>query len=149
MLSVIKSFYLASLLLTSSSIAVNEEVVKPRINVERIETDYLNLKYQWGGNGPYRYDCSGFVQKVYRDIGIDLPRTSYTMVKKGIRVSKKNLQVGDLIFLKSKKTGKVNHVAIVVGKNKIIHAAKGPGKIVVTPLSRYNSTYYTARRILT
>ena len=120
--------------------------------MDEVKRDYLGKKYVWAATGPKAYDCSGFLQEVFYFNGIDLPRTSYEMVKVGKRVKKKNLREGDLIFLKSKKTNKVNHVAMIYStKGKrvmIIHASKSFGKIVITPLSWYNSTYYSARRML-
>jgi peptidoglycan DL-endopeptidase CwlO len=47
------------------------------------ETHATGRPYQWGGTGPYSYDCSGLVQAAFRAEGIDLPRTTYEMLASG------------------------------------------------------------------
>ncbi|MEN2257272.1 C40 family peptidase [Paraclostridium benzoelyticum] len=67
--------------------------------VELIESKVGN-KYVWGATGPNSFDCSGLVQYVYKNaLGKDIPRTSYEQSKFGKAVDKKDLQVGDLVFL--------------------------------------------------
>lgn len=78
--------------------------------------------YVWGGtsltNGA---DCSGFVQTIYKDFGISIPRTASKQALVGTEINIKDIKPGDLVFYSSGGT-KVTHVALYIGNNKIIHA---------------------------
>jgi hypothetical protein len=82
----------------------------------------LEIPYLWGGKNALGYDCSGFVQTVYKTFGIKLPRDSGQQVKLGEDISLSNAIVGDLAFFH--ENGKIVHVGIIIEGNKIIHASK-------------------------
>ncbi|PYI54824.1 C40 family peptidase [Paenibacillus flagellatus] len=117
------------------------------------------LKYK---GTPYRFgapagrtdvfDCSSFVQYLYKKQGVSLPRVSRDQAKKGSYVSKSNLRKGDLLFFWTSKSGrgKVGHVAIYMGNGKMLHTyKKGIGVTVSSVNSSYwKSHYITARRVL-
>ena len=48
-----------------------------------IATQQLGKSYVWGATGPNSFDCSGLVQYVYKQIGINLPRTTYQQEYQG------------------------------------------------------------------
>ncbi|MCR1975750.1 NlpC/P60 family protein [Clostridium sporogenes] len=78
---------------------------------------FQGVPYVWGGTSPSGFDCSGFVQYVYRNAaGIELPRDTYGQIGAGPRVSQDQLQPGDLVF---PHTG---HVGIYIGGGQMIHA---------------------------
>ena len=52
----------------------------------------------WGGTTPSGFDCSGLVQYVYAQIGVNISRTTYTQVNEGRYVSRDELVLGDLVF---------------------------------------------------
>ena len=87
---------------------------------------YLGLKYVWGGTSlSTGADCSGFCWAIYKKCGVDisgLQRTSYGMASQslGRTVSVSEAQPGDLVFY-GDSYGNVNHVAIYIGNNTIIH----------------------------
>jgi len=81
--------------------------------------------YVWGGNSPGSFDCSGLVQYVYSQLGINLPRTSENQAKVGTPVaSLSNAQPGDLLFFAgSDGTARApGHVGIYVGNGEMIDA---------------------------
>lgn len=88
---------------------------------------YLGVPYVWGGTDPATgLDCSGLVQKVYSELGYDLPRVSYQQAEAGRPVaSLADAQPGDILAFNSP----VNHVGIYIGDNQMIHAPR-PGKDV-------------------
>ncbi len=93
---------------------------------------YLGVPYVWGGTDPATgLDCSGLVQKVYSELGYDLPRVSYQQAKAGRAVeSLAQAQPGDVLAFGSP----VHHVAIYIGDNQMIEAPR-PGKDVqVSPV---------------
>ncbi|SKA88830.1 NlpC/P60 family protein [Clostridium sp. USBA 49] len=101
--------------------------------------------YVWGGTTPAGFDCSGFVQYVYRRFGVNLPRVAADQATVGVSVSRNELQPGDLVFFK--KSGRpVHHVGIYVGNGCYIHAPQTGDVIKVSDLSS-RSDYYTAKRV--
>lgn len=79
----------------------------------------LGTPYQWGGNGPGTYDCSGFTVACYKTVGVKLPRTAAAQQVTGHAVSGVALAApGDLIFYGFP----AHHVAIYLGGQQIIHA---------------------------
>jgi len=79
-------------------------------------------------------DCSGFTQSIYKHYGKSLPRTVLAQSKVGTRVSFSNLQLGDLVFY-SNGGRKPTHVAIYIGKGKIIHASNPKSGIKISPVN--------------
>lgn len=84
---------------------------------------YIGTPYVYGGESPGGFDCSGFVQYVFRQIGHSLPRTASAQQRSTYRVS--NPRPGDLVFFGNP----AYHVGIYVGNGKIISARK-PGTVV-------------------
>lgn len=98
----------------------------------------IGKKYKWGGNGPYKYDCSGFTKEVFRRNGIYIPRNSWNQAKMGMKVSNtRYLRKGDLVFFSSKKNKKVDHVGIYIGHGKFIHASRFHHRIVISNFREY------------
>ena len=101
---------------------------------------HLGVPYQWGGNGPSTFDCSGLTKYVYGQFGITLPRVAEDQASSGTAVSRENLQPGDLVFWGSP----AYHVGIYIGNNQYIHAPQDNEVVKISTLS----TYTSARRIL-
>jgi cell wall-associated NlpC family hydrolase len=103
---------------------------------------HLGTPYIYGGNTPKGFDCSGFVQYVYRNKGVQLPRVSRDQAKVGVNVSPQKAQKGDLIFFGDNKNS-ISHVG-VINSNKnghihMIHASSSEG-ITITNIN--NSSYW-------
>ena len=79
-------------------------------------TKYIGIPYVWGGTDLSKgVDCSGFVQSVYKNNGIDIPRTAneqYVSNKGKKIVSTDSLNAGDLIFFDFTGEGKATHMHI-------------------------------------
>lgn len=97
------------------------------------------------------YDCSSLVQRLYREIGIDLPATAAAQGKycydNAMIINKKELKPGDLIFYSYEENGEfrnISHVAIYVGNGKMVHAAN-PGRGVVLDELRTNRVVFYGR----
>lgn len=104
-------------------------------------TQFVGNPYVWGGtsltNGA---DCSGFVQSVYSNFGVSLPRTSYEQQNAGREVSYSEAQAGDLICYGG-------HVAIYMGNGKIVHASNSRDGIKVSDNAAYR-TILSVRRLI-
>lgn len=98
-------------------------------------SEYLGIPYRWGGTDPATgLDCSGFVQRVFGDLGVELPRVSRDQARVGTEVaSLAEARPGDLIAF-GRPT--VNHIAIYVGDGKIMHAPRTGEVVSVTPIRR-------------
>lgn len=109
---------------------------------------FVGNRYVWGGDDSLTggVDCSGFTMLVYRAFGYTIPRVSRDQaVNAGRRVDVSDRQPGDLIFY-TNSSGTVNHVALYIGNNKIVHAANSREGIKV---SQYNyREVYRIRRIV-
>ena len=110
---------------------------------------YIGVPYLWAGSTPSGFDCSGFVQYVFKAHGVSLNRTCETQYQHGTFVSKSNLKPGDLVFFQNTYKSGISHVGIYIGNNQFIHASSSKG-VVISDLtsSYYVSHYYGARRIL-
>lgn len=102
---------------------------------------WLGTPYKYGGNDRSGVDCSGLVLQVYlRALDISLPRNSRAQKDYCTSASLGSLTPGDLVFFATgKQKGRVSHVGIFVGDNKMIHASTSKG-VIVTDLSQ---DYYT------
>lgn len=110
--------------------------------------DYLGVPYVWGGTSPKGFDCSGFTQYVYKQLGITLNRTAAQQLKNGTSVT--NLQTGDLVFFTNTyaTSAAASHVGIYIGNNQFIHAANGGVKITSLDHEYYAPRYIGARRVV-
>ncbi|MFC8346178.1 NlpC/P60 family protein [Streptomyces sp. NPDC057280] len=90
----------------------------------------LGSPYVWGATGPDAFDCSGLTQAAYRSAGISLPRTTYAQIDAGRRVSRSELQPGDLVFFYSA----ISHVGIYIGNGQMIHAPNPTAPVRIAPI---------------
>ncbi len=88
-------------------------------NVVQIAKKYLGTPYKFGGNDPnIGIDCSRFVQLVFSQVGITLPRTTYLQYQEGQSVSINDLQPGDVIFTRMTPQGP-EHEGLYIGNNTV------------------------------
>ena len=110
-------------------------------SVVNYATQFVGNPYVWGGtsltNGA---DCSGFVQSVYANFGVSLPRTSYEQQNAGTEVSYADAQPGDLICYGG-------HVAIYMGNGQIVHASNSVDGIKISDNAAYR-TIVSVRRLV-
>lgn len=110
---------------------------------------YLGKKYVYGGETPgVGFDCSGFVQYVFSQHRISLPRTSREQARAGraLPPGVSGLLPGDLMLFSSKGRG-VDHVAIYAGENRILHSSAGAGGVVYDDLATARGKWYLARLV--
>lgn len=100
------------------------DITKPsKLDIVNFSQMFLGLPYTWGGRSSFGYDCSGFVQMLYSQIDIDLPRDSKIQIldNRFKIVAIDDLQPGDLIFF-GKSEQQIRHVGMSIGNGKFIHA---------------------------
>jgi peptidoglycan DL-endopeptidase CwlO len=91
----------------------------------------LGKPYVWAADGPNSFDCSGLTMWAYKQVGISLPHYSREQINCGKRVSKSNLQPGDLVFFGSP----IHHVGMYVGGGDFIEAPYSGCDVRITKLS--------------
>ena len=88
--------------------------------------------YQFGAGGPNAFDCSGLTSYAWRAAGVDITRTSRSQWQATTRVSRGELQPGDLVFYSRDGTpGGIGHVSMYIGGGQIVEASR-PGVPVRT-----------------
>ena len=131
-----------------------EELADSLISIART---YIGTPYRLGAEGPKAYDCSSFVRQVYSEIGIEIPRYTWTQIHAGREISNiQELQRGDLVFFGKKKGVRdIGHIGIVVDVDLLhsnytfIHCGTSAG----VTIAQYSHPYFlmryiTSRRIL-
>lgn len=104
---------------------------------------FLGTRYRFGGNTRSGLDCSAFVQKVFRELDVALPRSAREQFEVGNQVPQGDLQKGDLVFFRTYASFP-SHVGIYLGNNRMIHASSRDRRVVISSL---NTQYYRARYI--
>ena len=156
MLNMKKIIYILFTLLLLSSCGTSKKAASRQADeVVSYATQFLNVPYRPGGTTPQGFDCSGYVQYVYRKFGYTLSRTSNDQMRQGVNVKNKKLKKGDLVFFKgsNKKSKTAGHVGIVVqpGKNGqflFVHASNRGVRIDDSRQAYYKSRYIRAKRII-
>lgn len=131
--------------IASSQISVSRSAGQ----VSRLIDNALSLQgipYLWGNTTTKGFDCSGFVQYVFKSIGISLPRTSFDQYTVGVPVNRNNLQPGDLVFFNT--YANASDVRIYIGGGLTIGSANEGVGIHSLSESYWSSRYLGARRIL-
>lgn len=109
----------------------NLEMDQLRQEIVNFAEQFIGNPYVWGGtsltNGA---DCSGFVQSVYAQFGISLPRVSKDQALIGERIDLSQVQSGDLIFYA--RDGEIYHVVIYAGDGKVVHASSSETGIKIS-----------------
>lgn len=110
---------------------------------------YKGVPYKFGGTTPSGFDCSGFLRHVYKQVGVSLPRTAAEQYNEvGKKVSRDDLQPGDLVFFSNTYKPGISHAGIYVGNNSFISATSSDGVAVVSLNNSYWKPKYTgAKRV--
>lgn len=108
------------------------------------------IRYKYGGNNPDTgFDCSGFVRYVFNQaVQLGLPRSALEMSRLGVKVTKNELQPGDLVFFNTmRKT--FSHVGIYIGNNRFIHSPSQGGEVKVEDMQHiyWQKRFNGAKRI--
>ena len=109
---------------------------------------YKGVPYVFGGTTTNGFDCSGYVQYVFKDCKAKLPRLADEQALQGIFVTQKQLRPGDLVFFTTYAAG-ASHVGIYAGDGQFWSASSSKGVMLSSLKDDYwKQRYYGARRVL-
>ena len=138
----------------ASKVVMLPQVVRQSNNSSRAQAakkglNYIGTPYVWGGdNINSGIDCSGFVKKLYGDIGIDLPRTAAEQAKVGTPITRlEDLKAGDRLYFWEKKRATIGHTGLYLGNGYFVHSSRGHNGVNTDRLSeRWQRILVAARR---
>jgi len=115
--------------------------------IVRTAMSYLGTPYVFGGATPSGFDCSGFVQYVFAQNGIRVPRTADVQFEAGRRIPSTDPQPGDLVFFQTYDYG-ASHVGIYLGEGRFVNAIGHDVHIASFDSPYFRGRYLGARSFL-
>ncbi len=113
-----------------------------------LSRQFMGLPYTWGGASSYGFDCSGFIQTLFKQMGVLLPRDAYLQADSPLltSVERADLIPGDLIFFGETK---ITHVGIYLGNDEYINAGVRDSmpRVTINTLQKGSYRFYNARRL--
>lgn len=141
---------------TSNAVSKSDSKKENRALVKNLiekATDNIGVRYKAGGTTRNGFDCSGLVYTTFESENITLPRSSYDQAKIGKIIPLNDARKGDLIFFKTNKSSRINHVGLVTEANadevKFVHSSTSKGVIISsTKEAYYKNSFEQVNRIL-
>lgn len=142
-LSIVSTFALFFIFIGTASAATNYDKLLP------IAKKYIGVPYSYGGTSVKGFDCSGYINTVFKELGMDLPRTTKGLATTGSFVGRYNLRIGDIVIFNTTGSGP-SHAGIYIGDDQFIHSSTSKGVIINSLSDPYywKDRYIGARRVL-
>lgn len=109
-----------------------------------IALEFVGYNYTWGGISPSTgFDCTGFVYYIYNyRLGVSMPRDLWGQLSSGTRVSRSEVQAGDIVFFQNTYMPGLSHVGIAIDHDRFVHASSERYGVMVSNL---NDAYWAPR----
>lgn len=128
-----------------------QKALELRQSLLNTSKQYIGVRYVSGGTSRWGFDCSGYTQYVFNEVGLSINRTVLTQLEEGIIVAKEDLQCGDFVIFSytGDNGGFASHIGIYIGNDQVIHASSSRGVTISDLNSQYYSYHYQcARRVI-
>jgi hypothetical protein len=112
----------------------------------RLARSYIGIRYLWAGLSRAGIDCSGLTYRVFRSLGVVLPRDAADQSRIGRPVHRRDLRKGDVVFFGTGSWTTIHHVGIYAGHGKLLNAPHTGSRVQITRLHAFPD-YWGARRI--
>lgn len=132
---------------TLSLVEVRKDMAAKQFSIINSVLTWEGTPYQWGGRTRTGVDCSGLVQNVFRENGIQLPRTSHEQFRTGMGIPQSRLEPGDLVFFHTNGAG-ASHVGIYIGHKQFISASSNRVQISSLDEPYWAANYRGSRRVI-
>ena len=112
----------------SEVVTLEDNTTPYNAKVEKLITlakSKLGDSYMPAKAGPDHFDCSGFVYYVFKNNGINIPRSSRTQSQSANHLKRDALKRGDILFFDTHERKHINHSGIYLGEGKFIHSSSG------------------------
>lgn len=130
------------------SIELNQKTSPTAAAIIRTAKKYTGTPYVFGGTTPKGFDCSGYLQYIFVQHGIKIPRAADEQYKIGTTIARNKLIAGDLVFFNTDAKG-ISHCGLYIGNGNFIHASSSKGVRIDELNNSYWKTRYSgAKRIL-
>ena len=129
------------------SLSYQNERIDLNLDLFDFYSEWEGVGYKLGGDSKSGIDCSGFIQKAFKEkFDLTMPRTTTLQSEVGKEIDKNELRSGDLVFF---KTGEINHVGIYLEDGMFIHASTKIG-VTISELdnSYFSKSYWKAQRVI-
>lgn len=106
-----------------ADVAINPKPLSQK-DMIALAKSFIGVPYTWGGTTTAGFDAPGLCQMLYKQMGIELPRTAQDQadMPKMRQVTQADLEVGDLLFFSLKDDGQIDHVGLFIGNGDFLHA---------------------------
>ncbi len=113
--------------------------------------EWMGKPYKFGGKTKSGIDCSQFTKRLYNDVyGLELRGTCSRQWNQTKRISKTDIEIGDIIFFRSRLSPSGWHCGCYIGDNKFVHASNKWEGVKISSLSEdiYRKNYKGAGRLM-
>lgn len=146
------------LLLTVSTFGQNQfsgyvqhiELTQDTIKLGKFINEWIGVRYRLGGNTKKGIDCSQFTKRLYWEVySKRIEGTCNEQWKQTKRIKKDSLQIGDIVFFRSRLSPSGWHCGVYIGNNRFVHAANKIEGVKISTLDepRYLNSYKGAGRL--
>jgi cell wall-associated NlpC family hydrolase len=132
------------------SIKVNAQFYTSDSTLNNFVNKWLGKPYKFGGGNEKGIDCSNLVRICYKEVyNFTLHGATKYLMKQTIKVEKELVQIGDILFFRSKQSPSGYHCGIYIGDDRFFHAANRKDGVIISEFTdeKYQKEFLGAGRL--